>query len=291
MSTVPNSIGPDPVIAANQSPEAPEKPQRRSYRPLLASLLSGFIPGSGHILLGRGRKGHILVSLFILLLFCFWPLRLLRFYWGFLFLFISWIVLCVYAACSSLSASHLPVLARPTKWWLMIVIPITFLTLSIFGGGVTRASGFRSFRVPSTSMEDTIVPGDSIVTDTWHYHKHAPEHGDLIIFHTTDLFVVKRVIAVGGDTIEGHARQVFVNGELLNEPYVVHKLPLGDRPEMDTFGPVLVPAAHYFVMGDNRDVSLDSRFSEGYGCVDQKSIVGKPLYIFYSAADRSGRNF
>jgi signal peptidase I len=93
------------------------------------------------------------------------------------------------------------------------------------------------------------------------------------------------VIAVGGDSIEATNQVIYVNGRKLDEPYVEH---IGEAPEWaNTFGPVYVPTGNFFVMGDNRDYSLDSR-SEEYGLVDQRSIVGKPLYTFDS--DRTGQS-
>ncbi len=132
-------------------------------------------------------------------------------------------------------------------------------------------------------MELTLLIGDLFISDKT-YYRHVPvERDDLVVMRRKDYWTVKRVVAIGGDMIEARNRQILVNGRLLNEPFIQHSRPEGADPEMDSFGPVAVPEGKYFVMGDNRDVSLDSRTSE-FGLVDRSAIVGKPLYIFWSPA-------
>jgi len=91
---------------------------------------------------------------------------------------------------------------------------------------------------------------------------------------------IKRVIAVGGDKIEIRNKRVYVNGIPLKEPYVIHTDPIiqKDSPR-DNFGPFIVPRNSFFVMGDNRDQSYDSRF---WGVVDMKDIKGKAFILYWS---------
>lgn len=226
--------------------------------------------------------------MFMMLLSGFWPLRLLRFYAGFVVLYGGWIALFLYAACSAQYARDPITGKRPSHWYFAITLPMAFLSLSLTGRGITRASGFRSFSIPSTSMEQTLRRGDRVVADMWYYESHQPRRPDVIVFTNAGTFFAKRIIATGRETIEGKDEQVLVNGDPLNEPYVEHQgLPnLPDTPWMNSFGPLTVPAGKFFVMGDNRDVSLDSRSPE-FGLVDQSSIAGKVLYIF--ATDREGK--
>jgi signal peptidase I len=119
-----------------------------------------------------------------------------------------------------------------------------------------------------------------------YYHSRAPKRLDTIVFERDKIFFIKRVVAVSGDSIEGRNQVIYVNSKALYEPYVEH---VGDPPEWaNTFGPVVVPANKLFVMGDNRDYSLDSR-SEDFGLVDSISVVGKPLYVFRST-NRDGQS-
>jgi signal peptidase I len=273
-----------PVLPVD--PAAPARPSGGTKRHLLAALFSAIAPGSGQLFLGQQRKGAVLFLTLVAILIGFWPLRLLRFYAGFVVLYCAWIALYGYGACSAQLARGLPASARPSKWWLAAVVPVTILTSTLLGQAVTRASGFRSFTVPSTSMERTITQGDHIVADMRYYHARRPEHREIIIFLTGGTFFVKRVIATSGDAIEGRNNVIFINGKEQDEPYVEHT---SRAPSnwLSNFGPIYIPSGKYFVMGDNRDVSLDSRWAE-FELVDGNSIVGKALYIF--ASDRQGRN-
>lgn len=126
-------------------------------------------------------------------------------------------------------------------------------------------------------MEPTFFAGDKFVIDELYYRHQPPHRGDLVFMRFEDVVTVKRIIAIPGDTIRGENRAVYLNGKLLVESYIQHKLRTSGADWLDTFGPVAVPSGKYFVIGDNRDISLDSRKPE-YGLLDDRSIVGEPLY-------------
>jgi signal peptidase I len=136
-------------------------------------------------------------------------------------------------------------------------------------------------------MDRTITRGDRIVADMRYYRSRRPAHRDTIILLRDHTFFIKRVIAIKGDSIQGQNNVIFLNGEKQDEPYVEHTSRAAELNWMINFGPIYIPSGKYFVMGDNRDVSLDSRSAE-FGLVDDNAIVGKPLYIFSS--DRQGRS-
>ena len=142
-------------------------------------------------------------------------------------------------------------------------------------------------------MVPTIMVGDHFFLDKIAFPGNFPEavrhwlprrqisRGDIIAFRpppkagmTTPF--VKRVIGVPGDTIEVRNREVYLNNEITNEPYKIHIFPTSAG---DNYGPVTVPEDQFFVMGDNRDNSNDSRF---WGFVDRDSIIGKPLFVYWS---------
>jgi signal peptidase I len=247
--------------------------------------MSAIVPGAGQLFLGQRRKGVILLLIFAALLVGFWPLRLLHWYLGFALLYSSWIGVYLYAACSGLSAPVQSAAMRPSRWWLIAVVPVSLVTMDLLGIAVTRASGFQSFSIPSASMEKTILQGDTLVADMRYYHSRRPEHGDVIIFLKDRTFLLKRVVATSGDSIQGQNNIIFLNGKEQAEPYVEHTRPSADW--MSNFGPIYIPYGKYFVMGDNRDFSLDSRQAE-YGLVDGSAVVGKPLYVFNSK--RTGKS-
>lgn len=276
-------LEPTPIPTATVAPDffPTVRSSRETRRRLLAALFSAVLPGAGQLFLGQRRKGTIVFLILGTILIGFWPLRLLRFYAGLIALFSAWICLYVYAACAAQLAMDLPREERPSRWWLVAILPVTFLSLSLLGRGVTRASGFRSFSIPSTSMEKTIRQGDFLVAEIT---PHVPQRREIIIFRRERSFFVKRVLALAGDSVQGKSGVIFVNGEQQNEPYVQHT---ADRVPrwMENFGPLTIPNGKCFVMGDNRDASLDSRAPE-FGLVDYSSIIGTPLYVFGS--DRTG---
>ncbi len=103
------------------------------------------------------------------------------------------------------------------------------------------------------------------------------QRSDVVAFELGDLVLVKRVIARGGDVIQmGSMGEVFVNGELIEEDYVAN-LSLGESCSIEF--PYIVPHNHVFVMGDNREASIDSR-TVGIGAVDESDIVGKVMMLF-----------
>jgi signal peptidase I len=172
----------------------------------------------------------------------------------------------------------------------------------------------QAFIVPTPSMDTTVMVGDHLLVDKLSYapagviSKHLlpytePKRGDIIVFrYPMDIRqnYVKRVIGVPGDHIRVVNKDVYRNGNKLNEPYARHVFP-GLEPYRDNFpsepyGPVydraremlaadvtngelVVPDGNYFAMGDNRDNSLDSRY---WGFVPRENIIGKPLVIFWS---------
>ena len=146
--------------------------------------------------------------------------------------------------------------------------------------------GVRAYKVPAQSMSPTLVPGDRFTVDVKYYENRRPGRGDVIVFRmpAPGVLITKRVIAVGGDTIEGGPKGTIVNGQLLPEPYMLHatgEIPADSNPK---FGPLCILSKELFVMGDNREESYDSRY---FGPVSTDRVIGKALYIYYSSADKS----
>jgi signal peptidase I len=189
--------------------------------------------------------------------------------------------------------------------WAVTIILLLFLTTSLV----------QAFVIPTGSMEDTLLIGDHLLVDKMSYapndtvsrhvlpYDHV-ERGDIIVFrYPVDIrqTFVKRVIGVPGDHIKLVDKQLYRNGRKIDEPYVIHKTDWMD-PYRDDFpayppnasvlerglemlstnvvnGEVVVPPGNYFAMGDNRDLSLDSRY---WGFVPRRNIIGKPLIIYWS---------
>jgi len=183
--------------------------------------------------------------------------------------------------------SHKAVIKEYTKTIIIAILIALFI----------RTFVVQAFKIPSGSMKETLLIGDHILVNKFIYGikiplirktlipVSAPKHGDVVVFiypvdRSKDF--IKRVIALGGDTIEIRDKQIFLNGEIYSDTFGVYKdtliQPRSLQPR-DNFGPVTVPEDHIFVMGDNRDQSYDSRF---WGFVKMEDVRGKAFMIYWS---------
>jgi signal peptidase I len=170
---------------------------------------------------------------------------------------------------------------RKQRWALTFGLALIFVCLAVIAANLClRVFGFRAFTIPSAAMVPTLQPGDRFFVDALAYTDKAPQRGDVVTFVRQgmgDTIWVKRVIAIGGDVIEGTGYEVTLNGQVLHEPYVA-PVDASEAPP-PPFGPVTVPAGKLFLIGDARQNSNDSRY---FGFVDLKEIRGKALYIYWS---------
>jgi signal peptidase I len=191
---------------------------------------------------------------------------------------------------------------------------------------VVRAIGVEAFKIPTSSMESTLQVGDFLLVNKAVYGARIPgidlhlpplrepSRTDVIVFHPPhepERNYVKRVVGVPGDTLEMRDKRLLVNGRPVDEPWAIHidrnrdavhpgmswqrnhliaRPPSGSYlPSRDTWGPIVVPDGRYFVLGDNRDNSEDSRY---WGWVDRDQIRGKPWFVYFSwdpdRAERAG---
>jgi signal peptidase I len=185
---------------------------------------------------------------------------------------------------------------------------------------VIRTFLVEAFKIPTGSMEQTLLVGDFLLVNKAVYGApvpltgirlpafEVPDRGDVVVFgYPLDRSknYVKRVVGLPGDRVAMRGGDLYVNGERQEESYIQHSQPGGSyydpafewqkdflapdfdsqeyRPTRDEWGPIVVPPGRYFVLGDNRDNSQDSRY---WGFVDRSLIKGRPLFIYYSF-DRS----
>jgi len=157
---------------------------------------------------------------------------------------------------------------------------------------VVRAFIVQAFKIPSSSMEPTLLVGDHILVNKFIYgiripytnikffQYRKPKRGDIIVFvfpkdRRKDF--IKRVIGTEGEKVEILRNKIYINNELIDDPWGHFGMP---RPSMEDFGPVKVPEGSLFVMGDNRDNSQDSRF---WGFVNMNNdVIGNAFIIYYS---------
>ncbi len=150
---------------------------------------------------------------------------------------------------------------------------------------VIRTFVVQAFKIPSGSMLPTLQIGDHILVNKFIYWFTDPQRDDIIVFkfpQDEGRDFIKRVVALPGEKVEVLGKQVYVNDKPLREPFAVHmdrsiqESPISPR---DNFSPVVVPPGQLFMMGDNRDYSMDSRF---WGFLDKKKIKGKAFIIYWS---------
>ena len=151
-----------------------------------------------------------------------------------------------------------------------------------------RAFGYQTFWIPSTSMVPTLQKGDRILVQKAFFNWHDLHRGDIVVFArpprdhcggAADSDLVKRIIALPGQTIYSAGNTVYVNGRPLAEPYLPRIDPLGPPiPDASRLHPFRVPAGDFYVLGDNRQISCDSRF---WGPIKGSSIVGRVVLLLW----------
>ncbi len=177
------------------------------------------------------------------------------------------------------------------------------LLIAIIFVNFARLFVFQAFKIPTPSMEDNLKVGDHLIVNKFIYGPHGDgplsglfplrdvERGDIIVFRfpeNPEIDFVKRVIGLPGDVVSIRDKKVSVNGQELDEPYVLltdsqvypHQPALPEPyRSRDQFGPVTIPEGQYFAMGDNRDQSHDSRF---WGGVPRGYIKGRAFMVYWS---------
>ena len=203
------------------------------------------------------------------------------------------------------------------RWmWEGIKVISTAIVLFL----IIRTFVVEAFKIPTATMENTLLVGDFLLVNKAVYGAevpvlHArlpgfdqPEREDVVVFvppHDPTKNYVKRIVGVAGDTLQMIDKVLFVNGVPQEEPYTRHldsfSEPSDERmlwqrdflvegkargrgwrrydPTRDSWGPIVVPEGKYFALGDNRDNSEDSRY---WGFIDDQSIRGRPMFVYYS---------
>ncbi len=155
--------------------------------------------------------------------------------------------------------------------WLLPIMLAVVLSL------VIKTYVAQAFQIPTGSMEPTIKIGDHVIVEKLFIHPSELQRGDVIVFwppagvSPTGIPLIKRVIGLPGDTVLIRGGIVYVNGQPLQEPYIMAK------PDYD-YGPVTVPTDKLFMMGDNRNNSFDSR---NWGYEDFSGVIGKAAWIYW----------
>ena len=182
----------------------------------------------------------------------------------------------------------------PREYFESLVIAVI---LALF----VRTWVFQAFKIPSGSMEPNLLIGDHLIVNKMSFAPAASgveralmprreiRRGDIIVFKSPeepDRDLIKRVIGLPGDRLELRRKRIYINDQPLDEPYVQFlQAPVPDGPVRtgdlrETYGPVTVPEGQFFMMGDNRDNSQDSRY---WGFLPEPYVKGRALFIYFSS--------
>lgn len=175
--------------------------------------------------------------------------------------------------------------AKKKAFWKEVLSYIEIFIIAFIIAYILTHFFIINCRVPTGSMLDTIQLKDRIIGSRLSYISKDPERGDIIIFPAPDdetKIYIKRVIGLPGETVEVKGGRVYINGSdtPLEEPYLNERYLIGSKD----FGPYTIPDDSYFMLGDHRNDSKDSRFWSNT-CVEKDTILGKALFVYFPFHD------
>ncbi len=279
-------------------------------RPWVAAVLGFVWPGVGYLYAGRGRSALLLLLLWnpaelgILLLAVVVPVPLANIVIpAVLSLALRGLLARGAARAASGFGAERPV-PFFSRWYACLTGVVVTVPLNLLAAHVYRTTFVEAYKIPTGSMEATILRGDHLLAVKWAYGwrepvlrkvvfvRRRPARGELVVFlfpEDRSRAFLMRLIGLPGETVEILDKTVLVNGEPLDEPYARFLEPpvrhdaaeyaLQPYPLRDNWGPVEVPPDAYFVLGDNRDNSRDSRF---WGFVEQADLLGRATVVYWS---------
>ena len=185
---------------------------------------------------------------------------------------------------------------RRRRWRRTLTETAVTILVAVLLAGLVRTFAFQTFWIPSSSMVPTLGVYDRILVQKAFFTARDVREGDIVVFSQPPLDhcggpqegdLVKRVIALPGQTIYSSGNSIYVNGRLLAEPYLPHDDPLGPSIASSRH-PFRVPAGDFYMLGDNRAISCDSRY---WGPINGSSIIGKVVLVWWHDSRPDFRRF
>lgn len=264
----------------------------------IAAILTFLTIGLGHIYSGELKKGVLFyIGQYLVLVLC---ISLLYFFPSFIILMGALLIWPTYFLYCLIDAIRIAQKGRPfyqvksfNRWYLYLIVVIctSFVIQPVISNSI-KVHMIQAYQIPAGSLKPTLLVGDQILSKKGLALKKGLHKGEMIIFpypEDPSKEYIKRIIAVGGDEIEIKNKKVLINGDQIEEPYVIHldsRILPGGLSTRDNLQTVKVPEDSVFVLGDNRDNSHDSRF---WGFVKKSSVTGKASIIYWSW-DRENSN-
>ena len=187
---------------------------------------------------------------------------------------------------------------RRRGWKRSLTETAVVILVAVLLAGVLRTFAFEIFSIPSSSMVPTLGVNDRILVQKAFFNWHDVHEGEIVVFNHPPLDhcpgpqsgdLVKRVIALPGQTIYSSGNNIYVDGRLLPEPFLPKDDPLGPPiPDASAQHPFRVPAGEFYMMGDNRAISCDSRY---WGPIKGSSMVGKVVLVLWHNGHPDFRRF
>lgn len=257
-------------------------------RRLIAALLSVVQSGLGQLYKGEARKALLFAGALTLTRIALPTLHIANTFKGLLLWFVGIFAIYIW---NILDAARRPNSDFVRRWYNRWYYYLTFLAVFLSITALFGDFPYKTFRISAASEAPTLQAGDCVVTASRYYQEHPLQRGELVVFHrprdsrgpkeSAEWSYVKRVVAVGGDKVEVRGPKLFLNDQAVEEPFAIWTE--GGIKEGE-FGPVVVPAGHVFLLGDNRDHSMDSRFwADPFLPVN--NVDAKVLYIYFSKLD------
>jgi len=286
------------------SPPRDPRTEPRTRNPLMAAAIDLVFPGIGHVYAGRALRGLVVVlgliawAAAMLLLSMAVPVRALRV--AFLVLLPAGRVFAAwdgYRVARPVRDGYVPRLYN--RWYVYAALVLGWWIASAGLRALMLRNLAHAWKIPSTSMEPTLLQGDFIFTSP---RRGGPVRRGEVVVHEDDTgeMMIRRVVAGPGDTVEMRHKVLWLNGHAVREPYARHTDPFAARPQeemrwqrdflarppaggyaptRDDWGPLLVPRGHYLTLGDNRDNSYDGRWK---GFTPATAMAGRPVWIYFS---------
>jgi len=171
------------------------------------------------------------------------------------------------------------------SWKSALFFAVAFvITLLLLLSNRGMILGYETYKLPTQSMSPTLLRGDYIIVDTWRYRDEEPANGDIVVFKApqSGINFIKRIAGLAGDSISLQGNQLSRNGQIVSEPYAVYE---GSGGAFQPVPELTIPPNQYFLLGDNRNKSADSR---QFGFVPRENIIGRIAHIYYSSDDEVG---
>lgn len=169
------------------------------------------------------------------------------------------------------------------RWFVYLAVGVMLVAIGELVPSVMRSYLVRAYRIPSSAMRPTLVPGDHILVDNWSYLRADPARYHVVVFEAPQSpgrFFIKRIVGLPGEIIEMQGDRILINGQQLQDDIERAGAAATDAARREeSFGPVRIPDGQYFLLNENGDARSDSR---SWGTVPRRNILGAARSIYWS---------